>query len=801
MDRLGKEIIFFDGGMGTLLQAQGLDVLPEIWNVTNPQAILDIHSAYAAAGCDIIKANTFGASRIKLAGSGYEPSELITAGIKLAKKAANAATAKVAMDISSLGKLLAPVGELEFEEAVDVFAEMVKIGAKAGADLILIETMSDTYEIKAAMLAAKENCDLPIMVTFSPDENGRLLTGADILTVATLVESLGACAVGLNCGFGPFQMKELLEELLSCVNIPVIFNPNGGMPKIVDGKTVFDLSPEDYAAQMVEMAKMGAAVLGGCCGTTPAHIGAMIKEISELQNIGQDFFKAHSVKDSVRRCFSATRASSFSQTVILGNDLKIIGERINPTGKPKLKKALADNDMNFICNEALTQAGQGAHLLDVNVGLPGINEKEMLVAAVKAVQGICGLPLVIDTSDVSAAEAALRIYNGKPLLNSVNGKDESLSTILPLAKKYGAAVVALTLDDEGIPETFEGRVAIAERIIAAAAKYGIPKSDIVVDALTMTLSTNTFNAKITLDAVDYLTREVGVCTVLGLSNISFGLPQRGVLNAGFLALAADRGLSAAISNPASSVMADTIAVAKALAGRDENCAEYVERFSQAQEEATKPTSKSRTAYEAIISGLDAEAKAATQAMLADTEPMEIINTQLIPALDNAGKTFGEGKTFLPQLLKSASAATASFDAINSHMVAQGAAAEKRGKIVMATVKGDIHDIGKNIVCTLLKNYNFDVLDLGKNVDPEVVLQAVQTEKIPLVGLSALMTTTVANMEETIALLRKEAPTCKIMVGGAVLTESHAKKIGADFYSPDAMGSVRYAEEVFGVTQK
>jgi len=771
--------MFFDGGMGTLLQAQGLDVLPEIWNVTNPQAIFEIHSAYAAAGCNIIKANTFGANRLKLADSGYDLHELISAGIKLAKKAADGAGfgAKVAMDIGSLGKLLAPVGELAFEEAVSVFAEMLCAGAEA--DLALIETMSDTYEIKAAMLAAKENCDLPIMVTFSPDENGRLLTGADIVTAATLIESLGACAVGLNCGFGPYQMRGLLEELISCVNIPVIFNPNGGMPKIVDGKTVFDLSPEDYATQMVEMANLGASILGGCCGTTPAHIGEMIKRT-----------KSQGLRP---RTLPLTRVSSFSQTVVLGKDLKIIGERINPTGKPKLKKALADNDMNFICNEALTQSGQGAHLLDINVGLPGIDEKAMLVSAVQAVQGICPLPLVIDTSDVAAAEAALRIYNGKPLLNSVNGKAESLEQILPLVKKYGAAVVALTLDDDGIPETADGRVAIAKKIIAAAAEYGIGKHDIVVDALTMTLSTNPQNAKITLDAVAQLT-QMGICTVLGLSNISFGLPQRGVLNAGFLALAADRGLSAAISNPANSVISDTIAVAKVLAGHDENCADYVERFSS-QEEVTKPTAK-KSAFEAIISGLDAEAKNATQEMLKTTEPMEIINTQLIPALDNAGKTFGEGKTFLPQLLKSAAAATASFDVINAHMAEQGATAEKRGKIVMATVKGDIHDIGKNIVCTLLKNYNFDVIDLGKNVDPDEILQTVQAKNITLVGLSALMTTTVASMEETILLLRREAPACKIMVGGAVLTESHAKKIGADCYSPDAMGAVRYAEEVF-----
>ncbi|MDR0273168.1 MAG: homocysteine S-methyltransferase family protein, partial [Clostridiales bacterium] len=705
------------------------------------------------------------------------------AGISIAKKAAEtvAPHTKVALDIGSTGKLLKPSSELEFEEAVEIFAEMVRAGVKAGADLILIETMTDTYEIKAAMIAAKENSDLPMFVTFSPDENGRLLTGADILTAATLIESLGASAVGLNCGFGPIQMEHLFEQLCECVSIPVIFNPNGGMPKIIDGETVFDLSPEDYAAQMKKIAAKGGAIFGGCCGTTPAHIGEMIKVLKGTKPVSN-------------KKNPQTRISSGAQTVVLGGDLKIIGERINPTGKPKLKKALSENDMGFIRNEALKQISQGAHLLDINVGLPGIDEAKMLVAAVSAVQSITTVPFVIDTSDAQAAEAALRICNGKPLLNSVNGKKESLETVLPIAKKYGAALIALALDDEGIPESFEGRVAIAEEIIAAAAAHGIPKHDIVVDALTMTLSTNTQNAQITLDAVAYLTK-LGVCTVLGLSNISFGLPQREILNTGFLALAAERGLSAAIANPASESIMNTVFIHKILSGNDKNCAEYVNRFSETSSEKKIEAEKTRTIYDSVINGLEDEAKCETLKMLSQTDPMEIINAHLIPALDAAGKTFGEGKTFLPQLLKSAAAATSAFEAIREHMASTGNTAQKRGKIVLATVKGDIHDIGKNIVKTLLENYNFEVFDLGKNVEPSLVVETVLRENATLVGLSALMTTTVASMEETISQLRQAAPHCKIMVGGAVLTESHAKKIGADFYSPDAMGAVRYAEAI------
>jgi len=789
---------FLDGATGTILQEQGLDTLPEIWNITNSQAIFDVHSAYVAAGCDIIKTNTFGANRLKLKDSGYSSEEIIRAGIEIAKKAAGT-KAKIAMDIGPTGKLLAPVGDLAFEEAIEIFAEMVRAGRDA--DYILIETMSDTYEIKAAMLAAKENSDLPIMVTFSPDENGRLLTGADIETAAVLVESLGACAVGLNCGTGPVQMMKWIARLCECVQIPVIFNPNGGMPQIVDGKTVFDLSPEEYATQMKEAIALGVEFFGGCCGTTPAHIGEMIKQLDHISPT------TYNDKPILK---PKTRVTSFNKTVTLGNEFIVIGERLNPTGKPKLKQALKDNNMDYLCREAILQVEQGAKLLDVNVGLPGINEVEMLPAAVYALQSITSVPLVIDTSNPEAAEAALRIYNGKPLLNSVNGKAESMEKILPIAKKYGAAVVALALDKE-IPTTSQGRVAVAEKIITAAELHGIPKHDIVVDALTMTISTNSQNANITLDAIDYIHNHLGVCTVLGLSNISFGLPQRELLNAGFLIMAASRGLSSAIANPANDAIMNSVYVQQVLSGRDENCAEYIARFTDdavitpMNASTPKPVStksshadnpKQLALYDAVIKGLKEESRTAAENLLKTIPSMEIINTHLIPALDNVGKSFGEGKTFLPQLLMSAAAAQSAFEEIRAFMANAGTTTEKQGKIVLATVKGDIHDIGKNIVKTLLENYNFDVIDLGKDIDPCVIVQTVLAENVQLVGLSALMTTTVYNMEETITQLREKAPNCRIMVGGAVLTEEYAKKIGADFYAPDAMGAVRFAQEVF-----
>jgi 5-methyltetrahydrofolate--homocysteine methyltransferase len=791
LKRLEKERLVFDGAMGTLLQAGGLGPgeLPELWNITNSGAVADIHRAYLRAGSQIIKTNTLGANRLKLSGTGYSVDEVISAGVEITKRAATTDSAYIALDIGPTGRLLAPFGDLDFEEAVSVFAEMIIAGKRAGADIVLIETMNDTYEIKAAMLAAKENCGLPVLVTFTPDPAGRLLTGAGILTAICLIEALGADAVGLNCGMGPEQMKSLLPCLIKYASIPVIISPNAGMPEQVNGKTHFRVTPEEFAADMADIA-VHARLIGGCCGTTPAHIAAMIAACKEIPPAPVSP-KNHTV------------VSSYGKAVLFGGRTVIIGERINPTGKPRMKKALYDNDMEYIYREGLTQTENGVEILDVNVGLPGIDEKETLARAVTGLQGVTDAVLQIDTSDTAAAERALRLYNGKPLLNSVNGKSETLEAILPLVKKYGAAVVALTLDDNGIPDNAIDRIRIAETIIAEAAKHGIQKKDIIFDTLTMTISAGRDNAKITLEAMGQIRNRLGLHTVLGVSNISFGLPERERINAAFFTLAMSRGLSAGIVNPMNAAMMDAFYTYNTLSGEDANCVEYIERFSKQIPEAmpagaqiTHNAGETISLHDAIANGLRIEAGKIAEAMLADTPPLEIINQHLIPAIDMAGKDFESRKIFLPQLLMNAEAAKAAFHAVKEYMARQGTASEKRGKIVLLTVKGDIHDIGKNIVKILLENYNFQVIDLGKNVEPALVLETVLKEEAPLVGLSALMTTTVVYMEETIRLLKEKAPQCRIMVGGAVLTQEYAAKIGADFYSKDATGAVRYADELF-----
>jgi 5-methyltetrahydrofolate--homocysteine methyltransferase len=781
---LGKQRLFFDGAMGTMLQERGLEAgeLPELKNITDPDAVVDIHSSYIKAGCHILKTNTFGANRLKLADTGFTVEQVVCTAVINAKKAAQGGDVFTALDIGPTGKLLCPFGDLEFEEAVSIFAEMIRAGAKAGADVILIETMSDTYEIKAAMLAAKENSSLPVLVTFTPDSSGRLLTGADIMTSVCLIEALGADALGFNCGLGPAQMKSLLPELVRCTGIPVIVNPNAGLPEQVNGKTEYHITPDEFAVEMAEIA-VHAQITGGCCGATPDHIKAMAGACRDIP-----------LMPAKPKKFTAV--CSYGKTVLFGEKTVVIGERLNPTGKPRMKKALQENDMDYVCREGLAQCECGAQILDVNVGLPGIDEAAVLSQAVTKLQSVTNAPLQIDTSSADAAERSLRLYNGKPLLNSVNGKKESLEKILPIVKKYGAAVVALALDDEGIPETAQGRIRIAEKIIAQAEKHGIPKKDIIVDALTMTVSTNSDNAKITLEAVEYIRRTMGVHTVLGVSNISFGLPQRQIINAAFFTLAVKRGLSAAIINPHDNVTTESPHAYRALNGEDPNCGEYIKQFSNQAPAVAHNTAEQMSLFDAVISGLRDRAEKAAHAMIADTQPLEIINHYLIPALDKVGKDYESEKIFLPQLLMSAEAAKAAFEAIKLYMAKHGKAQEKRGKIVLATVKGDIHDIGKNIVKILLENYNFEVIDLGKNVEPSLVVQTVLKENVRLAGLSALMTTTVVYMEETIKLLNEKAPDCKVMVGGAVLTQEYADKIGADFYSKDAMGAVRYAGEFF-----
>ena len=783
-EEIGKRILFFDGGMGTLLQEQGLQAgeLPETWNLKNPEPIIQIHKAYLAAGADIILANTFGANRFKY---GEDLEKIVTAGVANAKKAVaeSGKKAYVALDIGSTGKLLKPMGTLDFEEAVGVFAEIIRVGEKAGADLILIETMSDTYELKAAVLAAKENSALPIMATVIFDESKKMLTGASPQVVVSLLEGLGVDALGINCGLGPKQMKEIVKELLKYASIPVIVNPNAGLPRSENGKTVFDVGAEEFAEDMEEIVTMGAWFAGGCCGTTPAHIQAMVekcKEITPVPITPKNY----------------TFVTSYSTAVELGGIPVIIGERINPTGKSKFKQALRDNNIDYILEEGVKQEDSGAHILDVNVGLPEIDEAAMMETIVYELQSIMPIPLQIDTTNMEAMERALRIYNGKPMINSVNGKAEIMEQVFPLVKKYGGVVVGLALDEDGIPDTTEGRLAIAEKIYQTGEKYGISRKDIVIDALVMTMSTNNESAKITLDTVKEITARGGK-TVLGVSNISFGLPQRELINAAFFTMAMNNGLSAGIINPNAKAMRQAYDTFCVLGGYDAQCMNYIENYAvtDAPNAAAKSAAAKLNLTDSILKGLKDQAYRATEEELKTKEPMEIINGELVPALDVVGQGFEKGTMFLPQLLMSAEAAKAGFEAIRQYVQSHGEAQEKKATIVIATVKGDIHDIGKNIVKVLLENYGYEVIDLGKDVPPEKIVETVVDKHAPLVGLSALMTTTVVNMEESIKELHKEAPWCKIMVGGAVLTQEYADMIGADFYGKDAMQSVYYAERL------
>lgn len=765
-------IKFFDGGMGSMLQAAGLKAgeLPERLNLTNSQMILDVHNAYAEAGSEYITANTFGANCLKF--ENYD--EIIKAGIKLAKSTGK----KVLLDIGPTGKLLKPMGDLDFEEAIDVFAKTVVAG-KDGADAVLIETMSDTYEIKAAVLAAKENCNLPVFVTMIFDEKGRLLTGADVKTAVTMLEGLGVDALGLNCGLGPKQMIPLVEELRKWTSLPIIVQPNAGLPESVNGQTVYNFTPEEFTRDMEKIANLGVSYLGGCCGTTPQHISKMISACKKI--------KANVPKEK-----NLSFISSYSETVELGAKPIVIGERINPTGKKLFKEALRRNDIDYIIKEGIEQKDAGAHVLDVNVGLPEIDEVEMMKSAVYNLQAVLSTPLQIDTTNIEALEKALRIYNGKPMLNSVNGKEKNMKEVFPLAKKYGSVVVCLCLDESGIPQTAEGRIAIAKKIIKTAAEYGIQKKDLIIDALTMTVSTDKMNSVETLKAVKYIREELGVHTVLGVSNISFGLPKRDAVNTAFFTIALQSGLSAGIINPKSTAMMNAYYSYNALAGLDDNCTEYIESVT---ETATVATGTSVTLHTAIVKGMKEDAAQCAKELLKTKESLEIINEFIIPALDEVGDGFENNKIFLPQLLMSADSAKAAFDVIKEHLILTGKQEKSENKIVIATVHGDIHDIGKNIVKVLLANYGFDVIDLGKDVPEEDVVKAVVENNVKLVGLSALMTTTVPAMEKTIQLLHQQTD-AKIFVGGAVLTKSYAAMINADWYAKDAMESVRIAQSFF-----
>lgn len=765
-------IKFFDGSMGTMLQSAGLEAgeLPELWNLTNKEKVLEIHNAYAQAGSEFITTNTFGANSLKFGNF----DEIIKAGVALAKSTGK----RVALDIGPTGKLLKPMGDLDFNDAVDIFAQMINAG-KDGADVVLIETMSDTYEIKAAVLAAKENCNLPVFVTMIFDEKGRLLTGADIKSAVTMLEGLGIDAIGFNCGLGPKQMLALVEEIRRWTELPIIVQPNAGLPESVNGKTVFNVSPEEFAMYMKKCAELGVSYLGGCCGTTPKHIEEMINACKEIPA-------------SIPEKKNFTLVSSYSETVEIGTKPVVIGERINPTGKKLFKEALRRNDIDYIIKEGVSQKEAGAHILDVNVGLPEIDEPEMMKSAVYNLQSVLSTPLQLDSSDPLALEAGLRIYNGKAMLNSVNGKEENMKEIFPLAKKYGAVVVCLCLDESGIPETAQGRIEIAKKIVKTAEQYGIEKKNLIIDALTMTISTDKNNARETLKAVKYIREEMGICTVLGVSNISFGLPKRDAINTAFFTLALQSGLSAGIINPKSEAMMNAYYSFNALAGLDDNCTEYIESVTDTKTQTASPEISLHTA---IVKGLKDEAAQCARALLESSEPLDVINGYIIPALDEVGAGFEENRIFLPQLLMSADSAKAAFDVIKERMILSGQEEKSGNKIVIATVYGDIHDIGKNIVKVLLDNYGFDVIDLGKDVPEEEVLRAVEENGVKLVGLSALMTTTVPAMEKTIALLHEKTD-AKIFVGGAVLTPSYAKMINADWYAKDAMESVRIAKEFF-----
>ena len=762
-------ITYFDGGMGSMLNLKAGE-LPELLNITDPDRVYAIHEAYANAGADIISANTFGANRLK-----YDNvDELVKAGVKNAKRTGK----RVALDIGPTGKLLKPMGDLDFEECVDIFADVVKAGNEAGADLVICETFGDLYELKAAMLSVKENCDLPLVVSMIFDEKGRLLTGADVQTACAVVEGLGADAIGFNCGLGPKQMIPLVEELHKYCSIPIIVMPNAGLPESINGKTVYNVEPDEFAEYMREIAQIGVSYLGGCCGTTPEHIKAMIEATKDIEAKIPEF------KQDTLVC-------SYSQTVDISSGV-VIGERINPTGKKLLKEALRNNDIDYIIREGINQKDAGAHILDVNMGLPEIDEAEMLCKSVFELQSVLSTPLQLDSSDAEAMEKALRIYNGKAMINSVNGKEKSMNEIFPLAKKYGGVVVCLCLDEGGIPTSAEGRIAIAEKIVNRAKEYGIDKKNLVIDALTMTISTDKSNAVETLKAVDYIRNTMGINTVLGVSNISFGLPNREAINTAFYTLAMNNGLSAGIINPNSKPMMNAFYSYKALAGLDENCQNYINNAVNVEIVSNQSEIDLKTA---IIKGMKDESSKCARQLLKTLDSLDIINEYIIPALDVVGDGFENNKIFLPQLLMSADSAKAAFDEIKAHIVLQGVPQVKGEKIIIATVEGDIHDIGKNIVKVLLQNYGFDVIDLGKDVKCERVLEEAIKQNVKLVGLSALMTTTVPNMEKTITLLH-ESTDAKVFVGGAVLTRDYAKMINADYYAKDAMESVRIAQEFF-----
>ena len=781
---LQKPFVLLDGAMGTMLQKSGLPMgaLPELYNLTQPETITAIHQAYIKAGADVIYANTFGANRHKLAGSGFTPEQVIAAGIAAARQAARGTGALVALDVGPIGELLEPAGSLSFDGAYEIFSQEITAGAAAGADLIAIETMTDLNETRAALLAAKENTDLPVICTMTFEESGRTFTGCSIPSMALTLEGLGADAVGINCSLGPDQLPPLVEELAKWTRLPIVVKPNAGLPD--PSSQEYDIGPEQFAGYIAALIPYGIKIAGGCCGTTPEYLG-MLRKALEGRSYQKPAFVPKAAVCSPSAAVPVDRA-------------RIIGERINPTGKKLFKQALIHEDIDYILNQAVSQVAAGADILDVNVGLPEIDEPRMMVRVVKALQGVVDTPLQLDSSDPAALEAGLRVYSGKAIVNSVNGEEESLNAVLPLVKQYGAAVVGLTLDKGGIPKTAEGRLAIAKRILERALSLGIPKENVFIDCLTLTASAEQAAVAETLRAVRMVKEQLGLKTVLGVSNISFGLPNRELVNHSFLTLALANGLDLPILNPNIKAMTDAVNAYHLLMNIDKGAEHFISAYAQEDgaPAAAAPAGEAGDLSYAVEKGLKADAGRITGELLKTQEPMEIVNGLLIPALDAVGAKFESGKLFLPQLIQSANAAQAAFEVIKAHLSKTDKAPVSRGTIVLATVKGDIHDIGKNIVKVLLENYGYTVIDLGRDVEYEAVVDAAVRHRAKLVGLSALMTTTLKSMEKTIALLRERQVDCKIMVGGAVLTPEYAKTIGADFYAKDAKESCDIAERVF-----
>ena len=795
-DFLSKNTVILDGGMGTLLQEKGITPgeKPEKWNISHPEIIRGIHKSYLESGSDVISTNTFGANILKFTED--ELDDIVCAAVKNAREAQKEASLDrpsfVALDIGPTGRLLKPLGDLDFEDAVNVFAHTVRLGVKYGVDLILIETINDSYETKAALLAAKENSSLPILVSNAYSADGKLMTGASPEAMCALLEGMGADAIGANCSLGPDQLAPIVRRLLAVASVPVLLKANAGLPYVENGKTLYGVGANEFAEVNRVLVNEGLRVVGGCCGTTPEHIKTLAEAVKDV--------KPEPITEK-----NITVVSSYTHAVTFGSSPVLIGERINPTGKKRFKQALREHDMDYILSEGVSQEEKGAHILDVNVGLPEIDESKMLTDALTELQTVTNLPLQIDTASPDAMEKALRRYNGKAMINSVNGKKESMDAIFPLVKKYGGVVVALTLDDNGIPENAEGRIEIAKKILTQAEKYGIKKKDIIFDTLAMTVSADNNAAKATLKALKTIKEELGCHTSLGVSNVSFGLPNRDVINGVFFALALENGLSAAIMNPYSDEMMKTYYAFKALHGLDPNCADYIsasEGFGVTVKESKAVSDipendASSELKRAIKKGMKEKAAELTAVLLSSVDPLSVVNDEIIPALNEVGAGFESGKVYLPQLLMSAEAAKSAFEVIKGKMTSSETSIKGKGPIVIATVKGDIHDIGKNIVKLLLENYGYDICDLGRDVPAETVVNKVIELNAPIAALSALMTTTVPAMEDAVRLIKEKAPFCKSIVGGAVMNEDYAKMIGADGYASDAMGAVRLVSEFIG----